>query len=82
MTRESLGQVRIYRYICDQCRLTTEHRIKGSRQVTLPEGWGHVKVSIDNGQTGGNVEGDVCSPTCAGDFVQRAVADDAQAEAT
>lgn len=73
MTRESLGQVRIYRYTCDQCGTEAEHRIRGSRQITRPDGWSKLIVQIgDNLST----EAEVCSAKCASGFVTAALTKD------
>jgi hypothetical protein len=67
VSRESLGQVRIYRYTCDQCGLEVEHRIRGSRQITLPDGWSRVRVQVDENRT--MQEAEVCSAKCARSFI-------------
>ena len=77
MPRESLGQFRLYRFICDVDGNVAETQVKGSRRAELPEGWLRISYSIgvgtdsqyaaDDAITHG--DGLVCSFKCGHAFI-------------
>lgn len=81
MSRESLGTVRLHRWMCDVCGKQQENRSKASGTIPLPEGWMHVSLYVDRGaKLNQRKDADVCGGACANQFNESVLLDEEQAK--